>query len=151
MVKAASTTSSSLCLGWSKFPVFSSPQKLSLAISEGVVRTPIYDGSPRVLFTMQRTVGNAKHCCTQIRCIAIIFLDVCLILDNSHLTSVPGCMLSLSFAKHPTLFRAIHLIPEDTLVSFEDIIPGTVHTLIPEAFPKMGKTQSLLIEKVKLA
>lgn len=73
-----------------------------------------------------------------------------LILDNPHLTPVPGCIFSFSLTKHPTLFRAAHLIPEDTLVSFDDIIPGTVHTLIPEAYPKLARTQSLLIEKASL-
>ena len=54
------------------FPVFSSPQKLSLVIGEGVIRIPVYDGSPRVLFTLQHIAGNTKYCCIQIGPIATL-------------------------------------------------------------------------------
>ena len=40
--------------------------------------------------------------------------------------------MTFYLTSHPTLSKATHLIPENTLVAFDDVIPGLIHTNAPE-------------------
>lgn len=59
-------------------------------------------------------------------CYADIIFYFCL--ECSSLAPIPGCILSVYVEPHPTLARAIHLLPPSTLISLDDVIPGLVPT-----------------------
>ena len=60
--------------------------------------------------------------------------------DGSYLTSVPGCILSLSLSPHPSIARASHMIPPLLLVSPTDVIPGLVHSSSSEGWRHCSST-----------
>lgn len=113
----------SFTLGWGILSI----DKQNLEKGPLKIRVPLYEGSPRVLFTMDNITTV-----------------------TSSLNTIPGCIVTLSLTYHPTLTKITHLIPEHTLIAFDDIIPGTIHTNITEAFPKVMKTHSLSIRKIAL-
>ena len=46
--------------------------------------------------------------------------------DGSYLTTVPGCILSLSIVPYPAITRASHMVPPLVLISLSDIVPGLI-------------------------
>ncbi len=60
------------------------------------------------------------------------FLWMLSCVEGSSLIPIPGCILTVCVEPHPTLARAVHLLPPSTLISLDDVIPGLVPTKLLE-------------------
>lgn len=49
-----------------------------------------------------------------------------MIAGNKFLTAMEGCEVNCTLVSHKPLLRIMHLLPENTLVDSNDIIPGMV-------------------------
>ena len=117
-----------------------------MAVREGRERLPLYDGSPRALYSLKQPSSSpqGKQLATSITLSLSLSLSLSHSLTHSlthsfshspadgGLVPVAGCILSISLTPHPVLSRAVHLFPQHVLITFDDIIPGTIHTSIPE-------------------
>lgn len=56
-------------------------------------------------------------------CIQTIVLIVC-VLGCEFLRAIPDCTLGYSIATHKAMYSVTHLLPENTVVGNNDIIPG---------------------------
>ena len=52
-------------------------------------------------------------------CIRIIAIS-----DSEFLRPIPDCMLGYTLATHKSLYKVSHLLPENTVVGNNDVIPG---------------------------
>lgn len=71
-----------------------------------------------------RVSFKAAICCELLKNSLIIFVLFHFIADNSLLTSVEGAHLECVLKKHPALDAAMHLLPENVLISGDENIPG---------------------------
>ncbi|KAL5515165.1 hypothetical protein EMCRGX_G000293 [Ephydatia muelleri] len=116
----------SLCLGWTMMFVFDHTLKMATE-EEGVVRLPLYEGSPRRMFSLPHPM-----------------------IDFKEVVPIPGCILACSIRPHPTLARGAHLFPPNTLITYGDEIPGLIPTSVYEAFPKLAGSMSGVLDKASL-
>ena len=68
--------------------------------------------------------------------------------DPNEVVPIPGCILSCSLHPHPILARGTHLFPPNVLVTYQDEIPGLVHTTVYEG-KKTTPTTSTSRARVK--
>eukprot|EP00731_Ephydatia_muelleri_P000202 Em0001g202a len=104
----------SLCLGWTMMFVFDHTLKMATE-EEGVVRLPLYEGSPRRMFSLPHPM-----------------------IDFKEVVPIPGCILACSIRPHPTLARGAHLFPPNTLITYGDEIPGLIPTSVYEGVSLSG-------------
>lgn len=91
---------------------------------------------------------EAAVCCEILKTSPIIFFFFHVIADNSLLTSVEGAHLECVIKKHPALDSAMHLLPENALVSGDENIPGLMssptgksHQPVSGEKPKMARVK----------
>lgn len=70
----------------------------------------MYNGSPRALCLLEDPVDK-----------------------NEHLSIAAGCTISCSVMTHFGLLKAQHLLPENVLVSTNNVVPGLVDRIHPES------------------
>ena len=60
-------------------------------------------------------------------------------LENRDLTLVKGSNISLTLETHANLKKAMHLIPENTLIGHNDVMPGLAEPRRDPKTPMAGK------------
>ncbi|KAK3594431.1 hypothetical protein CHS0354_000253 [Potamilus streckersoni] len=91
--------------GWGIIRMFKDEElpDTSRGVKLPLQRVQLYYGTPRALYFLDEPVEN-----------------------NSELKAIPDCVLNLTVGTHKAMYRFYHLIPENTIVGSNDVIPGLV-------------------------
>nr|CAB3264424.1 nephrocystin-4 [Phallusia mammillata] len=96
-------------LGWTVLRPFTvgSQLKSSAESDQAPKKLDVFKGSPRALLYMEDPIES-----------------------NPNLKPVPGCQLTFTLSRHQELSTALNLLPENSLVSAEQRVPGLSETAI---------------------
>ncbi|GFR99485.1 nephrocystin-4, partial [Elysia marginata] len=102
----------------------------SRGIQPATQRIHMYHGSPRALYYLEEPIDA-----------------------NQYLKTVEGCTLTCAVMSHKALRRIMTLLPENTLVDSNDIIPGMVdgtEGLVIQLQPNVDKFEDKLCELMRI-
>ncbi|XP_065913175.1 nephrocystin-4-like isoform X2 [Dysidea avara] len=119
-------------LGWSYFKVFESSK--SSTYNRDIVRLPLYEGSPRVLFALSDPFNVPTA-------------------GSQSFSTIPGCILSIIVEPHPPLQKVVHLFHAYVVMTTDDVIPGVIDSSTQDDIlskPKLSKTLTASLDKLSI-